>query len=394
MMEQKKRYPESNIVILNKVKKGNIRSSDDLKESISGIPFLDQIAFSSLLSKDTINNNHGIYFFNIAFVHNLTEEEVAILQEVSAKYISLPYVGEEIAQAIKLGENELRQWDFKGAFSQRLLNVFDSFNEGSQMKKHFKSIGFAELDQVKFFERDEILKKYEINTHKKILYLSTLPLFSPSSHFQFRLVERLIISGAWWAKLLGKLLVPLFRKLSVSNFASYKDVLKNIRQAFPESEYYIVAKTRDKHRDPYFVKLFVDQVIQDQHFFPFATLELMYISDFYVGFSSASIMETLYLKKPSITLELLPLDKLTSPVITELRKVMFKDYLWNTKGFSMSFQLFTKKGCRDFLSQLNELKDMEIDQSIVNELIQDVFTYEHSYCEKLFQELDNIKAEV
>ena len=58
--------------------------------------------------------------------------------------------------------------------------------------------------------------------------------------------------------------------------------------------------------DPEFVKSGCDFITYDREYLPFTLLELLFISDFYVGFNSCAIMEAVYCNLPIISIHVFP----------------------------------------------------------------------------------------
>jgi hypothetical protein len=159
---------------------------------------------------------------------------------------------------------------------------------------------------------------------------------------------------------------------SIENFVSYKTILKDIRKIADQHGFYIIAKTRIKHKDPYFVNHYVDQFFYDGDFYPFRTLELLYASDYYIGFPSASIFESVYLGKYSITIIPYPNSWYENPSVLYIRKNINERYLWQTEGVSKSFRVYQNGEYDNFLEELKNLPSIKVDEKKQNFLIKKI----------------------
>ena len=161
------------------------------------------------------------------------------------------------------------------------------------------SVGFPEADQCANFEACSIREKYGIPKGKKVLVLFPFPWRLPFSI---------------WTHVIYKpqpYLFKLFRLILNGAFTYLPDLKRGIhdlklseiiRQFAVKNDAYFVVKGRLKNKIPGYLKRLADKVFLDESFYPFTTLELLYIADLSISFYSAAIMESVLARTPTLCL--------------------------------------------------------------------------------------------
>jgi hypothetical protein len=124
--------------------------------------------------------------------------------------------------------------------------------------------------------------------------------------------------------------------------ATYRDCLRCVGEFARRNGAVLIAKTRAKHADPGYVTRNADRVFGDDAYYPFRTLELMFLSDLYVGMPSASAFEAAFIGKRLINLVPFPPASFEYPLFFPFKQEFYygTDGLWNAEGFSECVRTF------------------------------------------------------
>lgn len=161
------------------------------------------------------------------------------------------------------------------------------------------NIGFPEFDQCKTFDSILIRKKYQIPDKKKVILLFPFPWrlqFSPWTHIVYKPQPRFIK------------FIRLFLHRSMSLWQDVRQDINDFRltqaiKAFArKNDAMFIVKGRQKNRIPGYLRKMADRVYFDESYYPFITLELLYIADLSISFYSAAIMESVITRTPTINL--------------------------------------------------------------------------------------------
>jgi len=156
--------------------------------------------------------------------------------------------------------------------------------------------GFCELDQVKDFKAGEIRKKYNIPVNKKVVLLMPFPfrlssvwlnsVYTPQPAFLKRL-------KLMWHRA-GEYLPDVYKKIDDL------EVTKAIRAFCDRNDAVLVVKGRIKNPIPKYVRKMADFLFLDESFYPFTTLELLFISNLTIAYCSMTILESALMGIPSV----------------------------------------------------------------------------------------------
>ncbi len=214
----------------------------------------------------------------------------------------------------------------------RLINLFDGFFVFSEYWKQefireltvnkkinkFHSeelqakifiVGFPELDQVDSFDGDYIKEKYGLEANKKIIFIDSLPIVKhiPNAFYKYYFS----INGTWVNKF-KQILINLiydftrrnnakwrlpyyiFKIISERKIPRYETIFSELREYCDRNNCLLICKSREKNNDPAWLKESCDLFKYDEEYYPFTLLELLYVSDAYVGFNSTSVLEGVY----------------------------------------------------------------------------------------------------
>ena len=272
----------------------------------------------------------------------LLRQIMARTRQAGVKWLTLPYTFHQERLAITQPASLLASWDVVCVPSRRSID----FIEGQLRRQapalvqpvtsRLAVIGYPELDGIHTLDRAAILKKYALPTDRPIVYVSTAANFS--------------LQGGWTSRHAGyEQRFRGRRESSASGVVSrllsyrtpvvipYRQYLARLRELADRTGACLIAKTRAKHQDPAYVQEYCDRVFDDVTYVPFTTLELLSVSNLYVGFSSLSVLESITLGVRSFTLVSMPLGVLFSSPFDRACADAFlvgAGGLWNTPGVS------------------------------------------------------------
>ncbi|MBN1897585.1 MAG: hypothetical protein JW827_02315 [Spirochaetes bacterium] len=386
---QTRMYPDIKPIIFipKPVSIRSLQEKDDLHYLYTLFKNIDIIQGKKI---ESLLQDYGVMaLINIGYDLTLDNETIVTLKKKKVKFCSLGYIGEELMQIIEKGSCVLEMWDVATTLSSRPVNILKGLNyeniDPAQLKK-LKAIGFVELDQIEDFDKDMIKRKYNIPLDKKIIYFSTAPyfhfketghklnkLFRYFNHFMYYVM--IIVFG------------PYLKKLGIEKFISYKKILSIIRKSAKEQDFLIVAKTRGKHHDPRYVTRNVDFLFTDEGYYPFRTLELMYISDYYIGFQSAAIIESIFSGKYSMTL--LPFPNIWYEIkkFYPIRKAVWEKVMWDTQNVSQSYRIYKKGVLKKFEADLDNLGRIKLDKKKRNDVVKTILEYDDFKASERFLKL-------
>jgi len=166
---------------------------------------------------------------------------------------------------------------------------------------------FDQIPQLKF-DRREILRKYNIPADKKIVFLTSAADYSISPIYTMPFFNAFVSKATRFP-----LLKQLFKKYMcgrpnalIKNWdrlRNYNEILAIIRDFADRNNCIIVLKRRNKDKKlKRCEKKYADMIFKEGSFYPFLTLELLSVSDIYIGFESYCLFEAIASGKPAITL--------------------------------------------------------------------------------------------
>jgi len=204
---------------------------------------------------------------------------------------------------------------------KRKFKLTDS--EIMELSKKFYVVGWPELDSVEKLDKKAILEKYRLTNIKKMIVffdpvgnVNYVPNFFYKYYFRIfgskkekilRFLKNLLIDMYSSPKIFWKLPFYLKAYLTYRKIPNYQELFFSLKKFCQDNDYLLICKSREKNNDPDFIKTGCDLYTYDRGYLPFTLLELMCISDVYVGFNSSSIMEAVYCKLPVLSIHVFPM---------------------------------------------------------------------------------------
>lgn len=233
------------------------------------------------------------------------------------------------------------------------------------------SIGNPEFDQIRQFEfsREDILKRHGLASDKKIIFLA------PAADYSIPIIYKLIFFNSFAAKIVN---LPVFKQLfkwyvckrkdalvkGWDGIRGYRDTLKKVREFADRNNAIIVCKRR--HKDKKLKRCereCIDVIFEEGMFYPFLTLELMSVSDIYIGFESLCFLEAISLEKPAINL-ISPMRLYSSESglngINWNKLWLDNDAAFKIKDVSVVYQLYRNEDWDGFCEKMEDSLDGQV----------------------------------
>lgn len=206
---------------------------------------------------------------------------------------------------------------------EKQLNIGEDDINKIKAKTH--AVGMPELDQIKTFNKEAILEKYKLPTSKKkIVFFDPVGVvtYVPNYFYKYyfclygskreklkRTLKNLIVDVRTSPKMTWKIPISLLRILKRNEkISTYETLFSKLKKFCHENDYLLICKSKEKNNDPDFVKYGCDFFTYDMEYLPFTLLEMLFISDVYIGFNSSAVMEAVYCNLPVISFHVFPTD--------------------------------------------------------------------------------------
>ena len=259
------------------------------------------------------------------------------------KWCSLGYLHEELAHVLWDGPEILDDWDLPTTFSQagvdRLRERLTAHGVPDPDRvTRLRPVGSVECDQVADFDRDALRKKYGLPADRPVICFATAP---PFESFKAHHAMRWLFFQPWQrGDTMARVAARRWRRgfPEMDRLTGYADVMAAVRRFADRHRAVLVAKTRDKHDDPRYVRRAADHLVSDGGYYPFRTLELLHASDLYIGVYSSTAFEAAFLGRRCRTIAPFPSEVLEDPRFLELKRDFFfgasgEPGIWSAPGF-------------------------------------------------------------
>lgn len=270
------------------------------------------------------------------------------------RWCGLGQFHEELLHILEDGLSALGDWDVATTWSQAGIDVLAAqlrqrgFQDVSALER-LEAIGFVELDQVKDFDREAILRKYELPEDRPIIYFSTAA--------RYPVVGAPLMAWLFYGDWTGSVRVgSLARRFwgrrwpEVDHLATYEQILAELAAFAGRHRALLLGKTRLKHREPSFVRRHVDRLMSDGSFYPFRTLELMFVADLFVGMPTASFFEAAFVGKKLRAIVPFPPKAFEWPAFFPFKLEFYyeKGGVWNADGLSACTYSYSRTSWEEF----------------------------------------------
>ncbi len=267
------------------------------------------------------------------------------------RWCALGYILEELLHVLDDGPEILNGWDVATTFSSAVVDATarllrESGRDADRLEA-LRPIGFVECDQAPALDRAALRARYGLPADRRIVCFGTAPRFeSLRRHagmpwlFAQRWYRGSRLATRWWRR----------RWPDLERLTGYRDIVDGLRRFADRHDALLIGKTRAKHGDPSYVAGAVDILYSDGTYYPFRTLELLTLADYYVGVSSSMAFEAAFVGRRMLTLVPFPPESFEDSRFFELKREFFytSPGLWNAAGFSDVCHTYRADGWADF----------------------------------------------
>lgn len=311
------------------------------------------------------------------------------------RWCALGQFHEELVHVLEEGVALLEDWDVATTWSQAGVDFLASQLrargvQDTAILERFHPIGFVELDQCEAFDRAEILRKYQLPADRPIVY------FSPAARYP-AVAGTPLMAALFYGDWTGSLRIGGFarhlwgrRFPDLDYLATYEQIVAELAAFARRHDATLIAKTRAKHREPPFVGRYVSRLISDGAFFPFRTLELMFVADLFVGMPTASFFEAAFLGKRLRAIIPFPPQAFEHPPYLPFKWEFCYDKggVWNTEGVSEVSYTYSQSSWVEFRDWTRRGRfDTAIDPAARRAVIQKTIGYDDFASSKRFLKL-------
>lgn len=328
----------------------------------------------------------------------------AASRQRGVKWMAVPYL---FTQDYFIAENPRAvadTWDCIGTLGPASLTYLESHLRQADpplahvLRSRVTVMGFPELDALaESVDAQAIRRRYGLPLDRPIVYLSTAPVVYPlvNASWRSRGVERRFRgeTDGFFGDLAGRI-----ASLGDRQVVSYRRYVQAVRRCADANGACVVAKTRAKHRDPAYLRQYVDVLIDDTSYYPFTTLELLRVSDLYAGFYSASVMEAVAAGVYAITFLFVPVEIAEPQPLAQAWANIFHrnpGSLWNAPGVSAMID-GTSPSAGEALERLanGRLQDFRIDPAARERLLDRFVGYRGASAARIANVLRGLWAEL
>ncbi len=359
----------------------------------------DIIAFDNIqeLGRDIRENNVKVFF--VVNFHPIVGELKEMLAKENFSFITveLQYFLELLIFGKDLSNTDVvyshsanwEKWWKEHIVRYNLVDNTSRDRLFKEIEKKTVVVGLPEADQVKNFDDKTIRSKYGIPESKRVVVLFPFPWYGHS----FPMVSR---SGLWTYIVYKprSFFLKVLRLLWYRAWDFWPDicrgiddvaVTKAIRTFCDRNKALLVVKGRRKNPIAAHLKKMADYVFFDEGYYPFTTLELLFIADLSIGFWTMAIMESIIVQTPSICL--VPERGSLWP---ECEDFGADDFSSKAGSFFNFDGVVYNQSVKDIISNFGEqsFEDYRLDSRKKDEFVKKFFGYsDYQACERIYKDL-------
>jgi hypothetical protein len=229
------------------------------------------------------------------------DAELGRLRAAGVRLCSLDYAWETVSsdpEGYAALDATFYTSEFQRALHRRLMaDRFAALPRALDLDARSPVCGSTMTDQLAVVDRQAARARYEIPRGRPVVVLMSLKMAVPdpwrklvwgSRPRAWRAAEA-AVTGRWrW--------VP-----DILRRQGYRDLMDALRDFVHRAGAVLVVKTREKNADPRFVRERADVFVDDQHVYPYTSMELMAIADLCVHFQSGGVLEAAFAGVPSVS---------------------------------------------------------------------------------------------
>jgi hypothetical protein len=174
---------------------------------------------------------------------------------------------------------------------------FAAVGDPATLTERSAVVGSTMLDQLATVDRTAVRKRYGLPENTPIVLFLSLKMAVPDPW-------RRLVWGNAWRGVRAVQAVAAGRAAWVPEILrshGYRDLVAAIRRLCDRSGAALVVKSREKNRDPRFLRRLGDAFVFDEDVYPYTSMALMAVADLCVHFQSAGVLEASFAGVPSVS---------------------------------------------------------------------------------------------
>jgi hypothetical protein len=230
--------------------------------------------------------------------------DMAAARDASVRLYSVDYVLETLTsdpEAYRVIDVTFYATEFERRLHWDLLKErFAALARDVSLEARSAVSGSTMLDQLTLVDRDAVRRRLGIAPGRPVVLLMSLKLAVPEPFRRYVWADGAALTRAAVATAYGHVgLVPAIWKGN-----GYRDLVEAIRDFCRRSGGVLVVKSREKNRDPRFLRRAADVFVEaDEAVYPYTSIELMAIADLCVHFQSGAALEAAAASVPSLSVK-------------------------------------------------------------------------------------------
>ncbi len=230
--------------------------------------------------------------------------EMAAARDASVRLYSVDYVLETLTSdpdAYRLIDVTFYATEFERRLHWDLLRErFAAVALAVSLEARSAVSGSTMLDQLALVDRDAVRRRLGIAAGRPVVLLMSLKMAVPEPYRRYVWRDGSVLRRAAVATASGHPgLVPAIWKGN-----RYRDLVDAVRDFCRRSGAALVVKSREKNRDPRFLRRSADVFVEsDEAVYPYTSIELMAIADLCVHFQSGAVLEAAAASVPSLSVK-------------------------------------------------------------------------------------------
>jgi len=230
------------------------------------------------------------------------EADVAAARRAGIRFCSIDYAFETVnlaAESYRIVDITFYMSDFQRELHWRLMrDDFDALQ--ADLATRSAVCGSSMLDQLAEVDRQAVRRRYGLPATTPLVLLMSLKMAVPDPW------RRFVWGGgpAWWRALGARVsghgeFVP-----EILSGNGYAALMSSLKRFCGRTGAVLVVKSREKNRDPRFVRRAADLFVpHDADVFPYTSMQLMAIADLCIHFQSGAVFEAAFTGVPSVSIK-------------------------------------------------------------------------------------------
>lgn len=257
--------------------------------------------FASLLTEHGVSALVGPSLHHVLISMNL-EGDVPMLRGAGIRLYSVDYVLDALnsrPEGYRLIDRTFYTSEYQRQLHWSILkNDFERLGQDLDLSARSAVAGSTMLDQLGLVDRAAVRRRFGIGPQRPVVLFMSLKMAVPEPWRRYVWGGGPVLVRAARAMASGRAdLIP-----EVWKGNGYQALARAVRRFCDRAGAALVVKSREKNRDPRFLRRLADIFVErDDDVFPYTSIQLMAVADLCVHFQSGAVLEAAMAGVPSIS---------------------------------------------------------------------------------------------